>query len=417
MERVFALWFSTVLCFAALAANVPCAHAEVGKDTPRSNDSRENGESDDDANASEKAERVEITRDGKTHKILGRVLIEASDGFLLQADDGTLWTIETREVKSRDKLNSEFKPLTHEELGERMLAELPPGFRVHTTPHYVVCYNTSRAYATWTSSLLERLHKAFVNYWDKEGLELKEPEFPLPVLVFANRQVYDALSREDLPGGTGSIVGFYSLRSNRVNMFDLTGTEAVRGAAASRSAGMRRGSMRELNQMLSQPEAVPLVSTIVHEATHQIAFNCGLQNRFADIPLWLCEGMAVYFEAPDLASTRGWRGIGRINYPRLTRFQRNLPNWNNDTLEQLIITDDRFRNPQTAVDAYADAWALNYYLIRYKGREYAAYLKALAKKQPLMTDDPDARKELFTEHFGALDRLEVDFLRQMSRIK
>ena len=44
------------------------------------------------------------------------------------------------------------------------------------------------------------------------------------------------------------------------------------------------------------------MATIVHEATHQIAFNCGMQQRYADIPLWLCEGMAVYFEAPDLAS-------------------------------------------------------------------------------------------------------------------
>ena len=121
-----------------------------------------------------------------------------------------------------------------------------------------------------------------------------------------------------MPDGVGNIVGFYSLRSNRVNMFDLSGLEAIR------TANGRRGSMREINQMLSQPAAVPLVATIVHEATHQIAFNCGLQNRFADIPLWLCEGMAVYFEAPDLTSTRGWRGIGRINYPRLATFQDNL---------------------------------------------------------------------------------------------
>ena len=141
--------------------------------------------------------------------------------------------------------------------------------------------------------------------------------------------------------------------------------------------------MREINQMLSQPAAVPLVATIVHEATHQIAFNCGLQTRFADIPLWLCEGMAVYFEAPDLASTRGWRGIGRVNYPRLDTFHRNLPNWNDDSLEALLADDDRFRDPQTAVDAYADAWALNYYLIKYQPKAYADYLKTLAEKPPL----------------------------------
>ncbi len=365
-----------------------------------------------------RAVRVEFDHDGRPRNVEGRVVIEATDGgMLVAADDGVLWTIERDQLRRRDRLDSPFEPLTGDELAEQMLASMPSGFRIHTTPHYVVCYNTSRAYAQWTSSLLERLYKAFTNYWENQGLEIREPEFPLPVLVFADRQMYDAASREDLPTGTGNIVGFYSLRSNRVNMFDLTGAEAVRDAAGSRSAGLRRGSMREINQMLSQPAAVPLVATIVHEATHQIAFNCGLQTRYADIPLWLCEGMAVYFEAPDLASTRGWRGIGRVNYPRLSTFQNNLANWNDETLERLLSSDSRFRNPQTAVDAYADAWALNYYLIRYKPKEYADYLKTLAEKRPLVGDDPQTRMKEFRAHFGDPHRLEQDFLRQMSRVK
>jgi hypothetical protein len=367
--------------------------------------------------SSHKAVQVEFLHDGRPHDVRGRIVVEASNLVLLQGEDGVLWQIERKDLRSQEELNSPFKPLSRDALGEQLLTQMPAGFRVHTTPHYVVCYNTSRAYAQWTSSLLERLHKAFTNYWEKQGLKIEEPEFPLPVLVFADRSAYDAASREDLPGGTGNIVGFYSLRSNRVNMFDLTGAEAVRGSAGSRSAGLRRGSLREINQMLSQPAAVPLVSTIVHEATHQIAFNCGLQKRFADIPLWHCEGMAVYFEAPDLASTRGWRGIGRVNYPRLNRFQQNLSNWNGETLRNLIASDERFRDPQTAVDAYADAWALNYYLIRYKSREYADYLKALSEKSPLVRDEPETRVKEFREHFGDLERLEQEFLKQMSRVK
>ena len=209
---------------------------------------------------------------------------------------------------------------------------MPAGFRSYNTPHYVIVFDTSRTYAQWTSSLLERLHKAFTNYWEGQGIELHEPEFPLPVLLFATRQEYEQASREDLPGGTGTIIGFYSLRSNRVNMFDLTGVEALRG-------GGGRGSIKEINQMLSQPAAVPLVATVVHEATHQIAFNCGLQQRYADIPLWLCEGMAVYFEAPDLASTHGWRGIGRVNYPRLETLPQNICPIGTTTRSKFILRD------------------------------------------------------------------------------
>jgi hypothetical protein len=357
------------------------------------------------------AEEVEFLRDGQVRTITGRVVIEAADGgILLQSDDGALWSIERAEIQHRARLDSPFKPLTSAALSEKLISEMPAGFRSYTTPHYVVVYNTSRAYAQWASSLLERLYKAFTNYWEGQGIELHEPEFPLPVFVFASRNEYDQASREDLPGGTGNIIGFYSLRSNRVNMFDLTGVEAVRASGS-------RGSAREINHMLSQPAAVPLVATVVHEATHQIAFNCGLQSRYADIPLWLCEGMAVYFEAPDLTSTRGWRGIGRVNYPRLETFRKNLANWHNESLEQLLRDSHRFRDPRTAADAYADAWALNYYLIKYQPKAYTAYLKVLAEKHPLVDDTPEERLEEFREHFGDLGKLEGEFLKQMVRVK
>jgi hypothetical protein len=127
--------------------------------------------------------------------------------------------------------------------------------------------------------------------------------------------------------------------------------------------------------------------------------------------------MAVYFEAPDLTSTRGWQGIGRINYPRLEAFQRNVPNWQKGSLERLISDSQRFRDPRTALDAYADAWALNYYLIKYEPKAYTAYLKMLAEKRPLIDDEPQKRVAEFREHFGDLERLEQDFLKQMTRLR
>jgi hypothetical protein len=360
------------------------------------------------------AETVTFLLKGKKQTVRGRTFVEAADGgILFEGVDGVLWSIEHNELQGREKLDTPFKPLTTAELSEQMLAELPTGFRSYATPHYVVCYNTSRAYAQWTGSLLERLFKAFTNYWQHQGFELREPEFPFGVVVFADRQSYDQASREDLPAGTGNIVGFYSLRSNRINMFDLTGSEAVQNGAANK----RRGSMREINQMLSQPAATPLVATVVHEATHQIAFNNGMQTRFADIPLWLCEGMAVYFEAPDLASRSGWQGIGRVNYPRLERFRTNLGNWHDGSLEEMLRDSKRFRNPHTSFDAYADAWALNYYLIKYQPKAYTAYLKDLAEKRALIEDDPQLRLAEFRKHFGDLRKLEQDFLKQMSRVK
>ena len=120
-----------------------------------------------------------------------------------------------------------------------------------------------------------------------------------------------------------------------------------------------------------------MVATVIHEATHQIAFNCGLQTRFADIPLWVSEGVAVYFEAPDFSNSKGWRTIGEVNRPRLGAFRQYAGRRTNGSLRSLIADDKRFRDPRQAADAYAEAWALNYFLIRQKPKEYAAYLQEL----------------------------------------
>ena len=68
----------------------------------------------------------------------------------------------------------------------------------------------------------------------------------------------------------------------------------------------------------------------------------------------------------------------------------------------MLADSRRFRDPRTAVDAYADAWALNYYLIKYEPKAYTAYLKMLAEKPPLIEDDPQTRLAEFRKHFGDL---------------
>lgn len=354
-------------------------------------------------------ENVRFQFDQQTLQKTGRVVVEdTAGGLLLETPDGRRWVIEAADVIDREALESAFTPLTQQQLADQMLANLPDGFKVHTTPHYVVCYNTSRAYAQWTSSLLERLHRAFTNYWSTKGFELHEPEFPLPVTIYATAHQYRQASAPELGPAAGSVIGYYSLATNRVSMYDLTGHQAGRGG--------ERGSLREVNQMLTQPAALPLVATVVHEATHQIAFNCGLQQRLAELPLWLVEGMAVYFEAPDLSSSRGWRGIGKVNYPRLNTFKANLRTPRRLSLLAMVADDKRFRNSRTAVDAYADAWALNYFLIRYHPDQYVAYVEQLSQQRPLVPHTAEERIEQFRKHFGDPTKLDEEFAERMSRL-
>lgn len=341
----------------------------------------------------------------------GRIVAEDSIGTLaLQEADGALHLLQADEIADRRSDERPFEPLTADAFGERLLEGLPASFAVYKTPRYVVAYRTSRDFAKWTASTLERLHRAFVACWKKRGMDLHPPEFPLGVIIHATQQEFQAATQAELGTPLGNAVGYYSLATNRVRTFDLSGHEANRGVR-------RRSSLREINQMLASPASRPLVSTVVHEATHQVAFNVGVHVRHSDLPLWLVEGMATYFEAPDLTSSRGWRGIGKVNYSRLKKFRTNLPRWGSGGLASLTSSDTRLRDPRTAVDGYADAWALTYYLIRYRGDEYTAYVKMQAEKAPYQQGSPGHRMEEFARHFGDPAELQADFLQRMSRLR
>jgi hypothetical protein len=356
-------------------------------------------------------DRIVLRRDGAEKQINGRVLVEAEDGGLLAIlPDGALWTVPPEELVSHTVDEVGFKPLSTASLSARLLEELPRGFDVHTTKHYLIAYNTSKAYAQWCGALFERLYNAFTNYWSRQGFSLRAPEFPLVAIVFADEESYARFVHGELGDAAKSIIGYYSLATNRMTMYDLTGVETLR------APGDRRGSPMQINQMLSRPEAERTVATVIHEATHQIAFNCGLQTRYADIPLWISEGIAVYFETPDLSSEKGWRNIGSINPMRMGAFQEYVVRRPADSLRTLVADDARFRDTDKAADAYAEAWALNYFLIHKRQKQYRAYLQMLAEKKQLIWDDPETRIAEVTAAFGDLAALETEFQRYMARL-
>jgi len=358
-------------------------------------------------------EHVTFRQDGAEREVIGEILVTAADGgILLVSADGTMWAIEPDDLVKRFNDTAALVPLASDALGRQLLADLPAGFDVYTTNHYVICHDTSREYAAWCGALFERLYRGFTNYWTRKGLKLEEPRFPLVAVIFSSREAYARYAKAELGDAADAIVGYYSFRTNRITMCDLTGIESLR------TPGNRRSSEAQINLMLSRPEAEHSVATIIHEATHQIAFNSGLQTRFADIPLWVSEGLAVFFETPDLASARGWRTIGALNQNRLTQFRQYLSSRPPTSLKTLIADDKRIRDTRTSLDAYAEAWALNYYLLNHHPRQYAEYLKMLSAKPPLVWDDPETRLTEFQQAFGKnLSQLDADFLRYMQRLK
>lgn len=358
-------------------------------------------------------EHVLVNLNGQERKLSGEVVAEDSVGsMLLETDEGAIWQLMADTILKRTSDDEPLVPLDKQQLGQRLLEEMGPGFRLHESKHYVVVFNTTDKYAKWCSSLLERLQKGFLAFWKKRGCKVRAPKRPLAVLIFNNKASYINYAKAELGASAGNAIGYYSFQTNRIAMYDLTGSQALRREVTN------RGSMKDISALLQKPKALPLVATIIHEATHQIAFNCGLQKRYVDNPIWLSEGMAAYFETPDLSSNRSWSGTDKVNYDRWNRFRKNVRAGKAANLKTLIATDDRLRNPRTAVDGYAEAWAWNYFLIKWHSKQYVKYLKMLADKPLLTPADPATRISEFKEHFGEdLNALEQEFVRRMSKIR
>lgn len=337
----------------------------------------------------------------------GRVLVEAVDGGILVEDvQRRLWSVTPDRLTSRANLDHEYAPLDSEQLSAALLDELGPGFKATHTAHYVICSDAPAAYAEWTGKLFERLLKAFLLTWKQAGWELAEPESPLPALVFRNQQQYAEYALKDAGPEVADKAGYYSMRTNRIVLYDLASTGAGEG-------------LTNADQVERRVAAAPLnVATIVHEATHQIAFTCGMHTRYADTPMWLAEGLAMYCETPDLRSSGGWKTIGRLNVTRLRRYRDFSTQRRRDGSLQTLVQDEaRFRDPETIVDAYAESWALVDYLMRERRDDFVTYLQRIAAKPRLQWDAADVRIAEFEESFGPLKSVEARCVAHARRLR
>lgn len=331
---------------------------------------------------------VTFEKDGRTATVVAEVLVEAQDGgLMLQADDGRIWILQPEEIKERKTNDQALQPITPDELEKRVLADLPKGFRVYRTQHYVIFYNSSDAYVKRVGTLFEQLYRGFFTYWKNNRWNLPEPRFPLAALVMADHESFLKHGRAEIGDTANNLIGYYHLESNRMTTFNVPNWE--RNAA-----------------------------TIIHEATHQLAYNCGLQQRFADNPMWVSEGLATFFESPDRRNPNRWQRIGRLNQVQLRRWQQFSRQRPNDSLTTLLANDDRYRNARTSANAYAEGWAFTYFLLKTKRKEYVQYMRRLSEGKPLAELSERERIEMFEESFNmSLDKIDRAFVAYMRSVR
>ena len=329
---------------------------------------------------------IEVTLDGRA--IEGRPLVWDEHQVFLLGRDGRLHTFDPEKATEFKKTAQRFIPYSPSKIRAMLLRELGSGFEVTGTSHYMVAHRKGQ-HDKWAGRF-EDLYRSFVRYFSIRGFKLKEPPFPLIAVVYRNQDEFmRQAAQQGTPVGRG-VLGYYSTKSNRITLFD-------RGGSAGRSRDWQTTS-----------------STIIHEATHQVAFNTGINSRFSPPPLWVAEGLATLFEAPGMYDSSNNRSRDdRINGGRFAAYKRISRTKNGELPTALVSSDGLFRlQPDVS---YAESWAMTFYLVETQPRKFAQYLKKTAAHRPFTKCTSKQRVADFTSVFGKDWRMfDAQFMRFMN---
>ena len=293
--------------------------------------------------------------------------------FLL-GREGRLWQFAPSEASDYRKTSNRFSSYSTSELRSILLRELGKGFEVTGTGHYMVAHPSGQR-DKWAGRF-ENLYRSFVHYFSVRGFDLSEPPCPLIGVVFRNREEFVKHSvNQGAPSARG-VVGYYSPDSNRILLYDT-------GSDEQDSADWRMNA-----------------ATAIHEATHQTAFNTGIHSRYTMPPLWIAEGLATMFEAPGVYDSRTYtRQSDRLNPGRLYRFrQLSAAGHSAQTISDLVASDRLFQT--RPAEAYAEAWALTFFLVETDPDRYAKYLARTAAREPFKPYTASQRTADFVAVFG-----------------
>lgn len=311
-----------------------------------------------------------------------------SQMFLL-GRDGQLHEFAPEDAEQSRKTGPAFRAYTMGEMRTLLHEDFDNRFEISTTNHFVVVHPRGQ-WSAWADRL-ESLYRSFTHYMQVRGFRIEQPKVPLVAVVFRTQGDYyshAAAAGSPLTPGT---LGHYDPKSNRIYLFD-----------ASQSSGDDWSVNAE---------------TIIHEATHQTAFNVGVHRRFAEQPRWLVEGLAMMFEAPGVWDARStYTRSDRINRDRLDDFRYCLPKRPDGAIVALVATDDLFRTSPGF--AYAEAWALSFFLCETRPQEYSRYLEIVAARQPFHEYPAKERLADFVRIFGNdVELLDAQFRRFMAELE
>lgn len=324
-------------------------------------------------------------------KVVGRPLLWSAERIHLLGRDGRLWDFTPTQAKDYRQASDIFRPLTKNEMRGQLQHEFGDGFEVTSTGNYLVVHPAGQE-NQWAQRF-EVLYRSFLHYFTTRGFRPVAPPFPLVAIVFPNQQDFLRYAANEGYKLPPQVLGYYSPTSNRIALYDTT-------------TGQLPGSDWTSN-----------ADTIIHEAAHQTAFNTGIHSRWSPPPRWVAEGLGTMFEARGVSNSPLYTSqADRINRGRLESFQKYTSRRPKGALAALVGSDRFFQADPDG--AYAEAWALTFFLAETEPRKYLAYLAKTGQHKPFAVVTPQERMQDFVSVFGTqLDLLEAKMLRFIGELK
>ncbi len=301
----------------------------------------------------------------------GRPLAIDQRRILLLGRDGRLWDLPAAAGNRARQTAAAFRPYSPSETRAALLRELGNGFEVSGAGFYMVAHPVGQR-DRWADRF-DEFYRSFVHYFTVRGIAVDPPPTPLVAIVCRDAEEFARRSAGQQAPVNAAVLGWYDAETNRLMIYD-------RGRQSS---------------YFSSTEAV-----LVHEATHQAAFNTGIHSRWAMPPRWVAEGLATMFEAPGVFDARRHPRLSdRINRMRCDDFARFCdPQRTPDLLRTLVADESVFaRHPETA---YAAAWALSFYLTETMPAHYGRYVRLTADQPAWNRQPPAERLKQFSAVFG-----------------
>lgn len=333
-----------------------------------------------------------IRLDLNGQQVEGTPLKWSAHAVKLLGRDGHLWEFSPAEAKNYRKQSNYFRPYSQAELRGQLMREFGHGFDVSGTGHYLVIHPVGQRdkWARW----FEELYRSMTHYFTARGFRLQNPKFPLVAVVFPTQRDFIRHANQQGDRLPPNVLGYYSRMSNRILQYDMSG-----------------GRLDETN-------VLETAETIIHEASHQTAFNTGIHNRYVDNPQWLVEGLGTMFEARGVWNSRKYTRLeDRVNEDRLRRYRVHFAGGQKRGTLASMVSSDRFFHADMDA-AYAYAWALTFYLAERETAKLSRYIKLAAARPPFQDYSSPERLRDFTQVFGTnLAMLEVRVERFITSLK